>query len=386
MGTAKALLQGRQTLASLRKEYEATPSTASALSSSSPQSDTTALEEAMDAEATTTKGAPSGAEPAPKSLEEEWGDVEARTVELRTRAEASFGKAVETSATAEGTEVPVSWSEVQRWIAAQVVDQSLLQSLMQEKVPAGGLGSCFGASRSKADVPGLHKKLRQDKEATICFKMISFDPFNAMHFRMLRTLYTKLTRNRACPTIGGHWEVMGFQHTDPRTDLNRSGGVLNVIHMAWFLSSPQLVDTMKTIFVLSQDQEQEFPFALVSINITSMVLNAFLEGRLSSVCNSSSSVLETTCRANAAGLWYFQTRWRGLKRTIRSGHMQPALHEVEAQLAKPAKLFEFFQKALDENRQKNEPSKLEFTDLSHDGKSTQASATSAGALPMRYQE
>lgn len=35
--------------------------------------------------------------------------------------------------------------------------------------------------------------------------------------------------SQVCPSIGRHWEVLGFQGGDPRTDLNRSGGLLNVL-------------------------------------------------------------------------------------------------------------------------------------------------------------
>mmetsp|Transcript_7656 Transcript_7656/g.10597 ORF Transcript_7656/g.10597 Transcript_7656/m.10597 type:complete len:337 (-) Transcript_7656:1-1011(-) len=332
MGTAKALLQSKQSLAVLRKEY-ATTRDGALIKAHPAAEETVAFQDAHTQE--------------PATLEEEWGEVEARTAALREQMNASAGKVVEAS---EGTEVPVPWSEVQHWMTAQTIDESLIEALIDEKVASSGIFGCLRSS-TRADIPGLSRRLEQDRNSVLCFKMTSFDLFNVMHFRMLRTLYTKLTRNKACPTIGGHWEVMGFQHTDPRTDINRSGGVLNIIHLAWFLSSPQLIDTLRSMFVLSQSQDQEFPLALVSINITSLVLQAFVAGHSSKLCNSSGAVLETTCKLHAAGLWFFQSRWRSLKRSIRAGDMQLALQEVDAQLVKPQKLLGTFERSLEESRQ-----------------------------------
>mmetsp|Transcript_20396 Transcript_20396/g.37113 ORF Transcript_20396/g.37113 Transcript_20396/m.37113 type:complete len:378 (-) Transcript_20396:124-1257(-) len=374
MGTAKALLQGKQSLAALRKEY-ATAHDAAPNQVQAPILQCPLEEDAMSVPSV------DQLEPVqqPASLDEEWAEVENRTAALKAHADASAGKVADTST---GTEVPVPWLEVQQWLVAQPVDEALIEALIDDKVASAGIFGCLRPS-TRGDVPGLSGRLQQDKNSLICFKMTSFDLFNVMHFRMLRTLYTKLTRNRACPTIGGHWEVMGFQHTDPRTDINRSGGLLNIIHLAWFLSSPQLIDVLRSMFVLSQNQDQEFPLALVSINITSMVLKAFATGHFSRLCNSNGAVLETTCKLHAAGLWFFQSRWKSQKRSIREGHMQAALQEVEAQLVKPQKLLGTFQKGLEDSRQKNQLSKLEFTDLDQERTSTEASRK-VEELPKRY--
>eukprot|EP00435_Cladocopium_sp_Y103_P056819 s929_g19.t1 len=89
-----------------------------------------------------------------------------------------------------------------------------------------------------------------------------------------------------CPTIGRHWEVLGFQGGDPRTDLNRSGGVLNVLQMFYFFSHH--FDLLKAAYLLAQDVQQNYPLACVSINLTKMVIEALLAGKLSKLCNSGS--------------------------------------------------------------------------------------------------
>ena len=36
---------------------------------------------------------------------------------------------------------------------------------------------------------------------------IRFDFYDAMHHRMLRTMYCKLSRCQVCPRVGSHWEA-----------------------------------------------------------------------------------------------------------------------------------------------------------------------------------
>lgn len=193
-------------------------------------------------------------------------------------------------------------------------------------------------------------------------KVTQFDFNEVVHFRMLRTLYTKLTRNKMCGSIGRHWEVLGFQHTDPRTDLNRSGGLLNVLHMFYFVSHH--FELLKAAYLLAQDEHQNFPLACVSINITRMVMESLLTGRLSSLCNARDSrgVLETTCKVYTGGLFHFYSRWRSLKRTIRDTEL--TFNEVRALVEKrPARLIIELEKAVADTRAKTDPSRFEFTEL-----------------------
>merc|ERR1719183_415532 len=148
------------------------------------------------------------------------------------------------------------------------------------------------------------------------------------HFRMLRTVYTKLTLHKWCPSIGSHWEVLGFQAGDPRTDLNRSGGVLNVLHLFFFLTHH--LELAKACFQLSQDDHQHFPFACISINITSLVIESLSAGRLSALCNKGNGdqeALELTCRLHSPVLAYFCSRWRTQKRSIQ--HTEQTRNEIQ---------------------------------------------------------
>jgi len=157
---------------------------------------------------------------------------------------------------------------------------------------------------------------------------------------MLRTVYAKLTRNTWCPSVGSHWEVLGFQAGDPRTDINRSGGVLNIFQLFFFTTHyPELA---MSCFQLSLDYHQNFPLACISINISALVMESFSAGHLSSLCKKEHgdlAVLELICRLHSAGLSHFCTQWKSQKRSIQ--HTQQTLNEVKALLErKPSKLLD----------------------------------------------
>lgn len=219
-----------------------------------------------------------------------------------------------------------------------------------------------------------------DKDLVLFLKMTSFDFNDIVHFRMLRTIYFKLTRNKVCGMVGNHWEVLGFQGSDPRTDLNRAGGVLNVIHMFYVFAKH--LEIFKGAFQLAQDGEQNFPLACVCINITKMVMENLLAGKLSSLCNSGNQgVFDTTCTVFAGGFFHWYSQWRSQKRRIQD--TDKTLKEVQALMEKrPAKLLEGLSKGIAELRSKTDPSRFEFTDLalgSARGPSQEGAAPPAGS-------
>jgi hypothetical protein len=77
--------------------------------------------------------------------------------------------------------------------------------------------------------------------------------------------------------IGSHWEDVGFQGNDPSTDM-RGAGVWALIQLLHFAQSkPEL---LRSILHLSKDKTQNFPLAVVSFNITGMVVQALREDKL----------------------------------------------------------------------------------------------------------
>ena len=74
------------------------------------------------------------------------------------------------------------------------------------------------------------------------------------------------------------WEKLGFQASDPTTDL-RGMGILGLYQLVYFSHKRTL--TAKTILEESHNTSKvAFPFAVTGINITSFILELLTEGRL----------------------------------------------------------------------------------------------------------
>jgi len=291
------------------------------------------------------------------ALQDEWNQVYARTEEMK-KVQPAPGKVTDLYDLASA---PLSYREVDQWLQQMPVDADVLQSIEDDEVTDTRCG-CVSRRRSRASIPGLHSRWTQDKNRVLFLKLTDFDFNDTLHFRMLRTMYTKLTRNKLCPSIGAHWEVMGFQGGDPRTDLNRCGGVLNVLHMFFFFV--RHFELLKSAFLLAQDHDQNFPLFCVSINITRLVVDSLLAGHLSQLCNENEhGVFDTTCKLYSAGLYHFYWQWRSQKRTIRDTEV--TFKEVAALLERrPKLLLEGLEKGADGQRAKSDPSRLVFTDMS----------------------
>eukprot|EP00930_Biecheleria_cincta_P046184 TRINITY_DN31858_c0_g1_i1.p1 TRINITY_DN31858_c0_g1~~TRINITY_DN31858_c0_g1_i1.p1 ORF type:complete len:829 (-),score=181.12 TRINITY_DN31858_c0_g1_i1:103-2589(-) len=316
------------------------------------------------------------------ALLDEWEEIGRKTEEFAAAERANRGVA---KAQQDVLSQPIAYAEVHKWLVKIEVMPDVLRPLEEEEAEDTRCG-CMSRRRSLTDVPGLDRKLVAEKDLVLFLKMTHFDFNDTTHHRMLRTIYSKLARAKVCPTVGRHWEVLGFQGGDPKTDLNRSCGVLNVLQMFFFFSHH--FDLLKSAYLLAQDSEQNFPLACVGINITRMVIDCLLRGRLSKLCNANQKgVFDAICTVYCGGLFHFYHRWRTQKRTIR--HTELTFNEVRDLMEKrPAKLIEGLHKGAGELKAKSDASRLEFTDLDFGARAPQApkgggSGGGAALIPKR---
>ncbi|MGH0175703.1 UNVERIFIED_CONTAM: hypothetical protein FKN15_015622 [Acipenser sinensis] len=129
--------------------------------------------------------------------------------------------------------------------------------------------------------PRLHRELQEERDLVFAIAQCSLDNTQKVHMRVLQTVYKKLTGARFdCPRYGCHWEQVGFQGTDPATDL-RGTGFLGLMHALYLVMDPQTLPLARDIYRLSQHQSQNFPFCVMSINITRIAIQALREETLS---------------------------------------------------------------------------------------------------------
>jgi hypothetical protein len=147
-------------------------------------------------------------------------------------------------------------------------------------------GSCFTClSRPRLAFPGA----LEERDRVFCIAATAFDAHNDVVVGTLQTIYRKITKSpRDVLLVGRHWEDIGFQGTDPSTDL-RGCGVLSLLQMLYLVET--FPDLAHRFHALSQHPTRHFPFACVLINITLQCVVALRSGALYPECNKHSSVL-----------------------------------------------------------------------------------------------
>ncbi|PAA47061.1 hypothetical protein BOX15_Mlig030018g2 [Macrostomum lignano] len=165
--------------------------------------------------------------------------------------------------------------------------------------------------------PRLRGALRDRRDFVFCLACCPFDERDEVHQRMLATVYRGLLQDprRPCPRFGAHWEAVGFQGSDPSTDL-RGCGMLGPLCLLHLVTSPRLASLRADAFRLSLDAEQNYPFCVMSINLTRAVLIALRHQSLNRLINSSGDPLATFLDVYAALLQRLHTVWRSGGKTI----------------------------------------------------------------------
>lgn len=133
----------------------------------------------------------------------------------------------------------------------------------------------------------------EERNKIFAIALCPFDKEDPIHFRLLVTIYRSLTVQLSYEIrrFGNHWENIGFQGTDPATDL-RGVGILGLYQILYFVLSKRTQKISQKIYKLSLDNYQQFPFCVMSTNLTAMALQILREGRLNKLCNRAKSVDE----------------------------------------------------------------------------------------------
>ncbi|NXF68629.1 ELMD3 protein, partial [Ciccaba nigrolineata] len=174
--------------------------------------------------------------------------------------------------------------------------------------------------------PRLQPQLQGERELALAMAQCGLDDNERVHMRILQTIYKKLTRSRlGCPRYGAHWEELGFQGVDPGTDL-RGTGMLGLMQLLYFVMDAQTLPLAQEIFKLSQHETQapaitliflqNFPFCIMSVNITRIVIQALREECLSRECNRRQQVIAVLNDLYAAAFLQLYRVWKWQRKTV----------------------------------------------------------------------
>ncbi|CDQ62081.1 unnamed protein product [Oncorhynchus mykiss] len=164
--------------------------------------------------------------------------------------------------------------------------------------------------------PRLHRELLEERDLVFAIAQCSLDNSQAVHMRVLQTIYKRLTGSKQdCPRFGTHWENVGFQGTDPATDL-RGTGFLGLMHTLYLVMDPETLPLARDIYKLSQHPTQNFPFCVMSINMTRIALHALREEALSKECNRRQQVVGVLNEFYVATFLHLYQLWKSQQKTI----------------------------------------------------------------------
>ncbi|NXM77564.1 ELMD3 protein, partial [Serilophus lunatus] len=155
--------------------------------------------------------------------------------------------------------------------------------------------------------PRLRPQLRGERELALAMAQCALDDSERVHMRILQTIYGQLTHSwLGCPRYGTHWEQLGFQGRTGRDKL-----------AAQFPNSQLNLPLQELchntgILVLFQN----FPFCIMSVNITRIVIQALREERLSRECNRRQQVIGVLNDLHAAAFLRLSRLWRQRRGTV----------------------------------------------------------------------
>jgi hypothetical protein len=152
----------------------------------------------------------------------------------------------------------------------------------------------------------LAPELEQDKEIQ---SSLFNTPFNAdvdIHRKILTTIYVYFVgKERAdLAMVGDHWRMIGFQSNDPAVEINRSGGVFNLVALLFFIEEFGI--DAQALF----REAKAFPFTATSISMAEMAFKCSSKGKLNAQCNQVRQFIAVTCRFYVGLLKEFGTMWK----------------------------------------------------------------------------
>ncbi|XP_045436908.1 ELMO domain-containing protein 3 isoform X2 [Pipistrellus kuhlii] len=195
----------------------------------------------------------------------------------------------------------------------QTIDLSSFKKRIQPTIRRTGLAALrhclFGP-------PKLHQGLREERDLVLTIAQCGLDSQDPTHGRVLKTIYKKLTGSKFdCALHGDHWEDLGFQGANPATDL-RGAGFLALLHLLYLVMDSKTLLMAQEIFRLSHHHIQQFPFCLMSVNITRIAIQALREECLSRECNRQQKVIPVVNSFYAATFLHLAHIWKTQQKTI----------------------------------------------------------------------
>ncbi|CAI5445934.1 unnamed protein product [Caenorhabditis angaria] len=181
-----------------------------------------------------------------------------------------------------------------------------------------------------------HPLIYTHKTLAVKLSQVGYDNENGTHWLILSDYFQTVSQialnssNVNCPRIGSHWQIVGFQGTNPATDF-RGCGIFALLQLHSFTQRlPHNI--LKAIVQLSRAEPNDFPLAVVSINITGLILGKLKKDRFDLLGTPSNGLYPVLVSLHSASLAYFCAQYKSQNLTL--AQCQTLLSEIDQMLEK----------------------------------------------------
>ncbi|XP_067936017.1 ELMO domain-containing protein 3-like [Watersipora subatra] len=257
------------------------------------------------------------------AAEEEWNAVPSVIISKQDPTQRyQHGESVETVDALTSTSGAIEY--FRRHVNLPYYQQNIKTSIKQSR-----LRSCFNLLFGP---PGLHPSLADDRDLLFSMALWQLDDSDLIQVQMLYTVYRQITHaQQNPPRYGAHWDDIGFQGTDPATDL-RGAGCLGLVNMVYFTTTQKYRSIFLCIFSMSQHSLQNFPFCVMSLNMTRIALHALRSQFLNKPANHSGDIIAVFNDFYVGCFFAFATIWKQGHKTIEDSGV--VIKDVEAYCCK----------------------------------------------------
>ena len=146
-------------------------------------------------------------------------------------------------------------------------------------VETGGLWGCLWSCLHSEIVEGSYEY--DERDFILCQTKIAFSHTHPIHRRVLLTIHRRVTKPKRSdpdvPTIGTHWEKLGFQGDNPGTDL-RSTGVYGLLQWLYLIDQAPLFGD--ALWKAATNGLTNFTLAIVLFNFSGVAFEALKDRAL----------------------------------------------------------------------------------------------------------
>lgn len=191
--------------------------------------------------------------------------------------------------------------------------------------------------------PRLPPQLKEEYATAIRISKLSLTNEDEESFTILKNIYKFLTSTQEEPNKkGNHWENIGFQGENPATDL-RAAGLMSIVHLLFFFEHNPTY--FRDVYLLGTSEKGNFPFTVVGINLSKIVLDCMREGVLNKEFNKRQDVT-VVMNLFYQGLWHFLAEY---VRKLKGPHNIMEFHRTLATVESfardsPSKVLENYEK------------------------------------------